>query len=418
MNKTSNNCNIQIIYFDGRMSKWLASLLSRIFVQNHYSINSDIFGDINSIYAEHVFFIFPILGENRFPKVVETFLESINNKCLAHCHLILSCDIDPENNAHYAVAFKFIQHMQNLGIHSFSPPLIIDNPINISEKEIVQWAMNSIEKSPHKSHGIDLQPKSLQLDMDSLIIQLEKFREWHMLCNLLGRKPLIEPAKFSQDGIALSLITDEFYPQSLLRQLTPEKTDKLWLYLNNLTIVTELSLPYAKLQIWPSDLDNLENRLKSLNIIMNEFESFDFLSRCKNLVSLNIAANNLTQLPTSIGNLKNLHTLLVYKNLISDIPNFLVNMPNLYKLSLYRNFLKTIPAWFNRMLSLRHLNLGGNPIEYLPKELTEIQLEFLGLRNCGFTKIPAVLKDLNVIAVDLTKNPKLRSQNRNFVTNL
>lgn len=406
--KIKKDTSIQIFHFEGKMSKWLTSIITEELNNKGFLIFSHNFEvqTQNNAYS-HTFFIFPVLGENRLPKVIEQYLKKPTSVNFGFCHLIVSCDIDPKTNSHYAVPFEFMIRMKSHGAIFSSPPLIVDNPSNLAKEDVIRWVLDEIGNPCKSGHGITFKSeKSVHNINRSLFYKLEMYEGWNKLCRILKRKPLVTKTAFSQDEVRLSFITPSPYPKSLLENLSNKKLDEIWECLNGITIVTEVSLRYAELKNL-SYANTFLNRLKSLDLSANAFESFDFLLNCPNIISLNIGACDLKKIPEQISKLKKLSHLFAYKNHISEIPISLKHLKRLSKLSLYRNRLSNIPNWINSLLSLKHLNIGGNPIEFLPEELADLTLEYLGLRNCELDSIPLIVKKLNLKSLDISKNPKI-----------
>lgn len=105
----------------------------------------------------------------------------------------------------------------------------------------------------------------------------------------------------------------------------------------------------------PPSLQNL----KSLNISRNQISDYSNLSTIPNLEELKISGNQLTAIPSVIGNLTKLKTLDASNNSLTQFAS-LSNLAQLEWLSLENNALQNVPSEIQNLQKLIHLNLGRN----------------------------------------------------------
>ncbi len=84
---------------------------------------------------------------------------------------------------------------------------------------------------------------------------------------------------------------------------------------------------------------------------------------------LDLSANQLKELPTSLGNLAQLETLWLSDNQLKELPASLGNLAQLEDLDLAANQLKELPVFLGNLAELKQLYLKNNPIQFVPKEL-------------------------------------------------
>lgn len=97
---------------------------------------------------------------------------------------------------------------------------------------------------------------------------------------------------------------------------------------------------------------------------------FERLSHCKNLRRLNLAINQLTDLPDEVGLLSQLQWLNLNDNLIRYLPDTMSDLTHLVKLGLVQNQIQVLPAnVFLHMLELQKLDIRRNQLKYLPPSI-------------------------------------------------
>lgn len=148
-----------------------------------------------------------------------------------------------------------------------------------------------------------------------------------------------------------SLFLGSTFYQDLLRnkKVTPS--------FNYKTIPKELKL-----------LDNLQN-LCITNLFLPIIPE---LCKLKNLKKLDMSSNNLTCVPTEMGNLYNLNSLNLSYNKLTSLPSELGNLYKLKTLNIVYNNITTIPLTFRKLHNLNMIYVSNNPNIKIPKELNHL----------------------------------------------
>ncbi|KAM6262629.1 leucine-rich repeat-containing protein 40 isoform 2-T2 [Porphyrio hochstetteri] len=156
-----------------------------------------------------------------------------------------------------------------------------------------------------------------------------------------------------------------------------------------LPALTVLDVHDNQLTSLPSALGQLEN-LQKLDVSHNKLESIpEELMQLPRLKSLLLHHNELSHLPDGFGQLVNLEELDLSNNHLSDIPTSFALLINLVRLNLACNQLKSLPADISAMKSLRHLDCTKNYLETVPSKLaTMASLEQLYLRKNKLRSLP------------------------------
>ncbi|KAK6172161.1 hypothetical protein SNE40_015886 [Patella caerulea] len=152
-------------------------------------------------------------------------------------------------------------------------------------------------------------------------------------------------------------------------------------------------LSYSDLETVPDFLLLRSNELRALQLDHNEILCLpDTISSFKNLVTMDISANNMTILSPELVKLHNLKTFIARNNCFDtdSIPKDFGLMSSLEVLNLGGNNFKELPPQVTELEHLRCLYMGGNKIEEVNssiKSLTNLEVLYLG-GNC-LTEIPA-----------------------------
>lgn len=124
-----------------------------------------------------------------------------------------------------------------------------------------------------------------------------------------------------------------------------------------------LHLSRNKITTVPDSLKNL-SCLQELVLADNKIKSFSdtFFEFLFKVEELNLAGNQLTHLPESIGNLSQLKQLNLLNNQLTHLPESFCHLCQLQELVLSHNQLTRLPQSFKRLSSLQQLLLDGNPL--------------------------------------------------------
>ncbi|ESP02175.1 hypothetical protein LOTGIDRAFT_111299 [Lottia gigantea] len=145
--------------------------------------------------------------------------------------------------------------------------------------------------------------------------------------------------------------------------------------------------------MFPDFLLLRSNELRALQLDHNEILSLpDTISSFKNLVTLDISANNMTQLSSELVKLHNLKTFIARNNCFDtdSLPKDFGLLRSLEVLHLGGNNFIDMPAQITELPSLRCLYMGGNKISHIGgniKDFSKLEILYLG-GNC-LVEIPA-----------------------------
>jgi internalin A len=120
---------------------------------------------------------------------------------------------------------------------------------------------------------------------------------------------------------------------------------------------------------------------------------------------LDLAGQNLTELPPEIGQLTQLETLILGKydsdtnkyigNQITALPPEIIALEKLHSINLSDNCLTVFPRKILEMTQMRALHLNKNQITKIPSEIVQLsQITELGLQNNSLTKFPETVTKL------------------------
>lgn len=124
-----------------------------------------------------------------------------------------------------------------------------------------------------------------------------------------------------------------------------------------------------------------------------------------NLESLYLESNNLTSLPSELGNLVKLKTLWLQSNHLTSLPDELGNLINVNIIDISRNNLKSLPSTIGNMSSLKLLQVNDNNLTSLPSTIGNISsLEILQVNNNNLTSLPDSIGNLSNLTTFYTNN--------------
>ncbi|XP_067454161.1 leucine-rich repeat-containing protein 40 isoform X2 [Thunnus thynnus] len=177
-----------------------------------------------------------------------------------------------------------------------------------------------------------------------------------------------------------------------------EQTDltKLLLSSNQLTQLSD------DIRLLPglSTLDLHDNQLSSLPSALGELQE---------LQQLRLSHNQLRSLPVEVYTLKNLRSLTLQQNLLESLPEELGQLENLTELDLSNNQLTSLPSTLGRLTCLQKLHLCHNKLSCLPDSLTQLtNVKLLDCSNNQLTDIPASLSEMLALEQLYLRHNKLR----------
>ena len=126
-----------------------------------------------------------------------------------------------------------------------------------------------------------------------------------------------------------------------------------------------------------SNLINIDLRDNKLLKISNNFKLF------KNLKSLKLDLNQISFIPSFIGELTHLETFTISSNLITYIPTSIQYLISLKSLSFSNNRIERLPIEFGQLSALQSLYMDGNYFMAIPtticylKRLSELSFDWL-----------------------------------------
>ena len=128
---------------------------------------------------------------------------------------------------------------------------------------------------------------------------------------------------------------------------------------------------------------------KSINIIKIHKTVFINLS---NLINIDLHHNKLLKISKNFKLFKNLKSLKLDSNQISFIPSFIGDLINLQVFTISSNYITYIPTSIKNLTNLKNLNFSNNKVERLPIELGQLDsLQILYMDGNYFTSIPTTL---------------------------
>ncbi|XP_018557393.1 LOW QUALITY PROTEIN: leucine-rich repeat-containing protein 40 [Lates calcarifer] len=177
-----------------------------------------------------------------------------------------------------------------------------------------------------------------------------------------------------------------------------EQTDLTKLLLSS-NLLTQLS---DDIRLLPglTTLDLHDNQLSSLPSALGELQE---------LQQLRLSHNQLTSLPVEVCTLQNLRSLTVQQNLLESLPEELGQLQNLTELDLSSNHLKGLPSSLGCLTCLQKLNLSHNNLSCLPDSLAQLtNVKLLDCSKNQLTNIPASLSEMLALEQLYLRHNKLR----------
>lgn len=210
--------------------------------------------------------------------------------------------------------------------------------------------------------------------------------------------------------VIFSFLGTSIYAQNSL--LTEEELKDQLIYLSlenalsNPDKVYKLNLALQDLVEVPNSIAKLKN-LQQLWLGGNELTTLpESIIELRNLQLLDAYGNKITALPEGFEALQNLEVLDLGSNKFKGVPAVVYKLENLKEFRFYNNKLKKLDDEITSLDSLEVLRLGINKIRKLPDNFGELsKLEELYLPNNRLRKLPNSFADLeNLATLDLSYN--------------
>ena len=130
------------------------------------------------------------------------------------------------------------------------------------------------------------------------------------------------------------------------------------------------------------------------------------IGQLRTLSQLDLSANQLSQLPAEIGQLTNLTQLDLSDNQLSRLPAEIGQLTNLTQLDLSHNQLSQLPAEIGQLTNLTQLDLRANQLSQLPAEIGQLtNLTQLDLSANQLSQLPVEIGQLRTLSqLDLRAN--------------
>ena len=192
--------------------------------------------------------------------------------------------------------------------------------------------------------------------------------------------------------------------------LTPDGFDEIKTYLQESPSVVNLRLILNDntIQI-PGNFFVGLNHLRRLDLYRNQLTSLPTsIGNLESLERLDLRFNQLTSLPDSIGNLTSLEILTLGSNQLTSLPESMGNLSSLRELDLYHNQLTSLPPEIGQLTSLKDLNLHGNQLTSFPTEIVSLrELRVLDLSHNRLAELPDLIGNITSLRVLKLSNNQL-----------
>lgn len=132
--------------------------------------------------------------------------------------------------------------------------------------------------------------------------------------------------------------------------------------------VLSIDVASQNLSELPKQLSELKN-LVSINLLGNEFNSFpSVLCKLKTLDEISLSSNNLASVSGEILHLKNLRILIMNNNQLGELPKEISELTNLLYLDIGNNKLKSLPKEIKYLINLQELHIERNALNEKEKQ--------------------------------------------------
>lgn len=166
----------------------------------------------------------------------------------------------------------------------------------------------------------------------------------------------------------------------------------------DLTWLRSINLANNQLSELPASICGLAN-LQRLDAASNVLTAIhEDIGNLRRLERLELSFNRLTMLPESMGELSSLIQLRVWHNLMTELPDAIARLRSLNELDLDNNELFLIPASISDLVRLESLCLSHNHLTEIPHFLQQLRkLKNLELRSNALTSIPEFIGQLTAL---------------------
>ncbi|CAA7022038.1 unnamed protein product [Microthlaspi erraticum] len=224
--------------------------------------------------------------------------------------------------------------------------------------------------------------------------------------NLSGNQLLSLPSGFSRlinlEEVDLSSNSLSILPESIGSLVSLKKLD---VETNNIEEIPHSISGCASLKELRADY----NRLKALPEAVGKITTLEIL---------NVRYNNIRQLPTTMSSMANLKELDVSFNELESVPESLCHAKTLVKLNVGNNFanLRSLPGLIGNLEMLEELDMSNNQIRLLPYSFKELsQLRVLRTQQNPLEELPREVTEKGAQAVvqymnDLVEARSTKSQ--------
>ena len=248
-------------------------------------------------------------------------------------------------------------------------------------------------------HGIRI-PGQQQTVPQPIISQNVRIRVWNNTkidCNILTPDGFDEIKTYLQESPSVVNL------RLILNDNTIQIPGNFFVGLNHLR---RLDLYRNQLTSLPTSIGNLRE-LRVLDLSHNRLAELpESIGNLRELRKLELRFNQLTVLPPEIGNLRSLRTLDLYHNQLTSLPTSIGNLESLERLDLRFNQLTSLPDSIGNLTSLEILTLGSNQLTSLPESMGNLSsLRELDLYHNQLTSLPVVIGQLtSLVSLELNSN--------------
>ena len=160
----------------------------------------------------------------------------------------------------------------------------------------------------------------------------------------------------------------------------------------------------------PSEIGNLAN-LYTFYVDKNRLSSLPpEIGNLANLKDFRVNDNQLKSLPPEIGTLSNLYTFHVYNNQLGTLPPEIGNLTNLHTFHVYNNQLKTLPPEIGNLSNLSIFYVYSNQLKTLPPEIGNLSnLSIFYAHNNQLSSLPTEIGKLSNLKDFRINNNQLSS---------